>query len=187
MIYINLLPVRAAQKKEKLREQIVVLVLALVLVAGACGAVYAVLLGRISDEQTEIRNKELDIAKLKKSIGEVGRFKKLQDELKGKLEILEKLNAGKTGPVHLLEELSTAVPDKLWIESFKEDGGAITISGVGLNEETIAQFLQKIEESPYYQNIELQVVDQIAKGSIKLHKFNIVCRVESPASATSSK
>lgn len=187
MIYINLLPVRAAQKKEKLREQIIILIVSLVLVVGACGAVYGVLLGKMNDETTEIQIKEQEINRLKTAIGEVGRFKKLQDELKGKLDILDKLNAGKTGPVHLLDELSAAVPEKLWIVSFKEKDGAVTLSGVGLNEETIARFLQKLEESPYYQKVELQVVDQVTQNKVKLHKFNIVCTVETPVKNSSLK
>lgn len=187
MIYINLLPIRAAQKKEKLREQMIILFLVLIFVVGACGAVYLVLQGRINDANAEIQKTEQEINRLKISIGEVGRFKKLQEELRGKLDILDKLNAGKTGPVHLLEQLSGAVPEKLWIESFKEVNGAISLSGIGLNEETIAQFLQQLEASPYYQRVELQVVDQVTQGDIKLHKFNIACSVETPLRASSPK
>lgn len=187
MIYINLLPVRAAQKKEKLREQMVILAISLLLVAGVCGAVYSVLLGKISDEKREIQKKEQEIARLQKDIGEVGRFKKLQQELRGKLDILEKLTAGKTGPVHLLEGLSGAVPEKLWVESFKEEKGVVTLSGIGLNEETIAEFLQKLEISPYFENVELKVVDQFMKSKIKLHKFQITCRVEVPGNVSSPK
>lgn len=187
MIYINLLPVRAAQKKEKLREQIIILVISLLLVVGACGAIYGALLGKISDEKVAIQKKEQEIARLKKDIGEVGRFKKLQEELRGKLDILEKLTAGKTGPVHLLEELSNAVPEKLWVDAFKEADGVISLSGVALNEETIAEFLQKLEASPYYEQVELKLVDQVVKSKIKLHKFDISCRVEVPLSASPSK
>jgi len=41
MIHINLLPIRAAQKKDKLRGQLLVSLLALILTAGACGVVYS--------------------------------------------------------------------------------------------------------------------------------------------------
>ena len=40
MIRINLLPVRAAQKKEKLRSQLSIFILCLLLVCIGCGALY---------------------------------------------------------------------------------------------------------------------------------------------------
>ncbi len=183
MIRINLLPVRAAQKKEQLRGQMVILALALIAVVVACAGVYAALAAKVSDEQAAIAQKEAEINQLRKAIGEVAHFKKLQTELRGKLDVLDKLKDGKSGPVHLLDELSKTLPDKLWILSYKESGGGITLSGVGLNEETVAQFLRNLEASPYYQNVQLQIVEQTVQGGLKLQKFNVNCRVEAPPKA----
>lgn len=180
MIRINLLPVKAAQKKEQLRGQLVILLLCVVIAAAGCAAVYLSLTAKVSAAREENARKEAEINRLKSQIGEVGRFKKLQEELQGKLNVLEQLKEGQSGPVHLLDELSKAVPDKLWITSFKESGGAISLSGFGLNEETVAQFLRGLDASPYYQNVELQVVEQTAQGGLKLQKFDITCRVETP-------
>ena len=180
MIRINLLPVKAAQKKEKLRGQLIVLLLCVVIAAAGCAAVYMSLLTKVAAAKEENARKEAEINRLKKEIGEVGRFKKLREELQGKLDVLDKLKEGQSGPVHLLDELSKAVPDKLWVTSFKESAGAVSISGVGLNEETVAQFLRDLEASPYYQNVELQVVEQISEGGLKLQKFDVACRAEAP-------
>ncbi len=180
MIRINLLPVKAAQKKEKLRGQLAILGVSVVVVLIGCAGVYASLLGKVSSEQDSIRQKEDEINRLRKTIGEVAHFKKLQKELSGKLEILQALKDGKSGPVHLLDELSHSLPDKLWITSFKESGGGVSLSGIGLNEETVAQFLRNLEASPYYQNVELKVVEQTVQGGLKLQKFNVDCRVEAP-------
>jgi type IV pilus assembly protein PilN len=123
MIRINLLPVKAAQKKELLRGQLVILCLSIILVLVGCVGVYISLLGNVKFEEEEISRKESEINNLRKAIGEVGRFKKLQQELQGKLDVLEKLKEGQTGPVHLLDELSKSLPEKLWITSFKRFPG----------------------------------------------------------------
>jgi type IV pilus assembly protein PilN len=181
MIRINLLPVRAAQKKEMLRGQLVVLTLCVVVALVGCAGFYASLFFKAEAVKKEIAQKEAQINRLKKTIGEVAHFKKLQEELRGKLDILDKLKEGKTGPVHLLDELSKVLPDKLWLVSFKESSGTISISGVGLNEVTVAQFLRNLEASPYYQNVELQVTEQIAQGGLKMQKFNVTTKAETPA------
>ena len=183
MIRINLLPVRAAQKKEHLRSQIAILVLSVILSIAACAAVYASLSVKVSGVKEDIKTKQDEVVRLKKAIGEVGRFKKLQEELRGKLDVLDELKAKRSGPVRLLDELSNAMPDKVWIQSFKEKGGKISIAGLGLNEETVAEFLQRIEASPYYKGVELKVIEQKKQGGRTVQKFSIDCRIESPKKA----
>jgi type IV pilus assembly protein PilN len=185
MMHINLLPVRAAQKKEKLRSQIAILVLSMVFTLVACGAVYATLMSSVDEIKADIANKEAKIKVLKKTLGEVAEFKKKKEELVGKLDILDQLKLGKTGPVHLLDELSLALPDKLWLTSFKESGGSVNLSGVALNEDTVALFLKQLERSPYYQSVELQVIEQASQSGVRVNKFNVVAKVETPRRADS--
>lgn len=180
MIYINLLPVRATQKRTKLIEQLIVLVAVAVVSLVACIGIYTVLLTKVSAEQEAKTQREQESARLQKTIGEVKRFEKLQAELRNKLGVLDKLKEGKTGPVLLLDELNKAVPDKLWLESFKDAGGAISITGIGYDEETVATFMQQLEKSPYYQGVELQVIEQVALSGTKFHKFSISCAKATP-------
>lgn len=181
MIKINLLPVRAAQKKEKLREQLILAVVGLVVVLVGCATAYTTVVAKTMQKQKEIAKQEQEIEQLQKIIGEVGRVKKLQEELQGKLDVLDRLKQNKSGPVHLLDELSKALPEKLWIESFKEAAGKIDLTGTGLNEETVALFLKQLDESPYFKNVELQVIEQTAAQNVKLHRFTIICQIEGPA------
>lgn len=186
MIRINLLPVRAVQKKEKLRVQIVILLLALAATAGACGGVYALQMSKTNDLNAEISKNEAEIARLKKVLGEVASFKKKQEQLQGKLDVLDQIKAGRSGPVRLLDELSSAVPEKLWINSFRQSGGSISIGGTAFNEETVALFMRKLEESPYYKKIELKVVEQTDKDK-KFNKFSLDCQTEMPKLEPSKK
>jgi type IV pilus assembly protein PilN len=180
MMYINLLPVRAAQKKEKLRDQIAILILSMVVTVVACGVVYATLMSSVDEMKADIANKQAKIKVLKKTLIEVAEFKKKKEALVGKLDTLDQLKLGKTGPVHLLDELSLVLPDKLWLTSFKESGGSVTLSGVALNEDTVALFLKRLEKSPYYRSIELQVIEQASQSGVRVKKFNLVAKVEKP-------
>jgi type IV pilus assembly protein PilN len=178
MIRINLLPAKAARKKEQLLGQLILLVIGIVLTFVVCIGAYGILLGKVSAEKDLIAAKEAEISKLKKALGEVAQFKKLQAELRGKLDVLDQLKDGKTGPVHLLDKLITALPEKVWLTSFKENAGSISISGFGMNEESVAQFLRDLEASPNYQGVELQVIEQVLQGGAKVHKFDITCRAD---------
>lgn len=179
MIKINLLPVRESQKKEKLREQVVIMAACAVLVVIGCAAAYTTILTKISQKNGVISEQTEIIEQLTKEIGEVEKVKKLQGELQSKLDILGTLKANKTGPAHMLDELSAAIPERLWIESFDSVGGVFSLNGIGLNEEVVATFLQQLEASSYYMNVELQSLEQVTTSGNKLNRFKIVAKDES--------
>jgi type IV pilus assembly protein PilN len=179
MIKINLLPVRESLRKEKLREQVVVLVACAIFVVVGCGAALTTILTKISLKNTEITEQTKIIEQLTKQIGEVEKVKKLQAELQSKLDVLGMLKANKTGPAHMLDELSSATPDRLWIETFDIVAGVVNLSGMGVNEEVVAIFMQQLEASPYYKNVELQSLDQVTIEGNKLNRFKILAKDES--------
>lgn len=182
MIRINLLPVRAAQKKEKIRSQLSIFFLCIILVLIGCGALYAQKMSAINNTKDEIAEIDKKNRALQKKIGQVKDFEKKKADLEEKLNVLKSLKDGKTGPVHLLDELSSALPDKLWLTKFTEKGGSITLSGVADSENTVAGFMRTLDASPYYQNIELAVTEQTKVGDNKMQKFTLSCKVQMPSS-----
>lgn len=179
MIRINLLPVKAAQKKEKLRGQLVVAFATVLVTVALCVVAYLQLLNWVQAASEDVDKKKLEISKLMKTIGEVNQFKKRQEDLRAKLDILDKLEKSRSGPVLLLDELYKAMPEKLWLESFKESGGKANISGMGVNEETVALFMRNLDMSNQFSNVSLKVIQQVAKDGVKFQKFDIVCDLES--------
>jgi len=180
MIRINLLPVRAAQKKEKLRSQILVAIGCLVLVVFGCVAAYMHISMQLDDEQAQITQKRQQIAALQKQIGEVGRFKKLQEELRGKLDVLDKLKQGRTGPAQYLDELNSVMPEKLWLTSFQENAGRVTLQGAALNEKVVAEFMRNLNSSEYFKDINLVQTEQAEQEGLKLQKFQLTLMVSLP-------
>jgi len=173
MIKINLLPVRATQKKEKLRGQIIILVLSLIVVSLACGGAYLHVNMKIDAEKAEISSKNNQINALRKKIGEVGRFKKMQEELRGKLEILDKLKKGRSGPARYLDELNRIIPEKLWLTEFVESSGNVKVKGVALSEKTVAEFMRSLTMSQYFESVNLVQTAQAVQQGLKLQSFQL--------------
>ena len=173
MIRINLLPVRATQKKEKLRGQIIILILCLIVVSLACGGAYLHITMKIDAERAEITSKNNQINSLRKQIGEVGRFKKLQEELRGKLEILDTLKKGRSGPARYLDELNRIIPEKLWLTEFVESSGDVKVKGVALSEKTVAEFMRSLTMSQYFENVNLVQTAQKIQQGLKLQIFQL--------------
>jgi type IV pilus assembly protein PilN len=179
MIRINLLPVKAAQKKEKLKSQLMVAAASVLVTLVLCAMAYLQLLSWVEEAKTNVEDKKVEVTRLMKTIGEANEYKKRQEALQAKLDVLDKLEKARSGPVVLLDELYKAMPDKLWLESFKENGQKASLAGLGINEETVALFMRNLEESKAFANISLKGTQQVVKDGVKLNRFDIECELES--------
>ncbi len=175
MIKINLLPYRTSKKKETATQQFVLMGIILSVALVAVGIVYSVTIGKIRTTKTEITRLEDELQTLKKKIGEIDNLKKLQAEVQKKLDILGQLRKEKTGPAIRLARLSDIVSERMWLTRYSESGTAVNIAGVAYSEELIADFMRKIQASPEFVNVELQVSEQQEINGVKLKKFEINC------------
>ncbi|MEW6488950.1 MAG: PilN domain-containing protein [Thermodesulfobacteriota bacterium] len=173
MIRINLLPVRAEKKRESLRQQVVLGVAVLVLLGIGIGAVHVMLTNDIADLQTRIAQRRAEISRLQGIIGEVREFRKKKRELEEKIEVIAQLEARQRGPVRVLDELARIVPKEIWIEKLKDSGGALSLEGFAIDNQTIARFMTSMEASPWFRGVRLEVTRQVAKGGVNLKAFTI--------------
>ena len=178
MIHINLLPFKAARKRERLKGQLFAAGAAIVVTALLCVLVYLQLLSAVQTAKDDVAQKQTEISRLQKIIGEVNEYKKRQEALRAKLDILDKLEKSRRGPVMTLDALYQALPEKLWLESIKEAGGKLTLAGVATDEETVALFMKNLEESPQFNQVALGGVQQVVQDGVRLHKFELGCALE---------
>ncbi len=178
MIKINLLPVRAAQKKESIRQQISVLMLVLVAVFSGIAYVHISINNEINDVEERITMVNAEIESLKRKTGEVDDFKKKKRELLEKLNIIDTLSKNKTGPVLILDMFSQMIPEKMWLEKLKQVGNKVDIEGVALDNETIAIFFTSLKNSPRFARVELIQTKQYEFNAYKLTSFKLSCIID---------
>jgi len=178
MVRINLLPVRALKKKETAQQQISIFILSIIGVVVCCGAVYAVTLAKLSTTKEEIRRSEIEMKTLKAKIGEINNIKKLQADVKKKLDVLNQLRKEKIGPASRLSRLSDAVPEKLWLTKYSEKEVSVSMSGVAYNEELIAEFMRNLMATNDFSSVELQVSEQYEIAGVKAKKFDLACMLK---------
>ncbi len=178
MIRINLLPVRAAKKKESAVQQLAIAGISFGLVLVVILIMFFVKVGQISSTKNDIAAANEKISELKGRIGKLDALKKLKDEVKKKLDVLAELRKNKSGPAKRLSTLSSSTPDRLWLESYKESGDDVKISGLAMNEELIAEFIRALEASPDYERVELVVSEQKDVAGAKLKRFELTLKLE---------
>lgn len=174
MVRINLLPVRVSKKKEAGKQQLVLF--ALVLVAGIIGnGFYHQHRARaLAEVERDLKKTKDDIAALDKVIQDVDKIKAEQAMLEKKMETLEGLRKGRTGPVRMLSELAENMPRRLWLKKMEEKGGKVVFTGSAASIEDVSEFIRKLRESKFFANVELKRIIEGKAGGFRVVEFEIL-------------
>jgi len=171
MIRINLLPVRVSKRKVEGRQKLLLAALAVVLVVIGNYFWSSSRASALAARQEKLRRTREEIAQLERIIGEVKNIKAQQAELKDKLAVLDKLRAGRQGPVRMLDDLATIIPPKLWLKKMEEKGGAVTFEGSAATIDDVSTFMGALRHSPYFSAVELKKTTAREAGRVKLVDF----------------
>ena len=171
MIRINL--IRGKRKKRRELNVDFAYLLAPILVLAGTVYFHTTVTGKIDSLNADIRKANADIERLKKEIGEVEKFKVRKAELQKKVDIISNLQAGRTGPVRHFEALSAAIPEKCWIDSLSVQGARYTLSGMALNNHTIANFMTALGQTGRFRDVVLGSADAATAMNVKMVRFNL--------------
>ena len=177
MIRINLLPVKELKAEVVRRRELMIggvsLALTGVLILGVYGYQWRQA-STVEKELDELR-KELQVLNVKaKDVAELQRKIK---EFEGKNKVIDDINKKKSGPVRVMESLAVATPSALWLTEFKEIGGNLTITGVAVDNQTIAEFLKALATHAYFNNTELVETTQNQQAGLPPRRFLIKSRL----------
>jgi type IV pilus assembly protein PilN len=173
MIRINLLPVKALRAEVERRREIITGSTVLAAVVVLLGGMHGYQSYQLSQLQKELTTLRGELQALNVKIKEVGDLQIKIKDLRGKNKIIEDLNRKKSGPVLVMESLSNSTPGSLWLTDLRESGGNVTMNGLAVDNQTIADFLKSIAASKYFNNVELIETTQGAGPSASLKKFSI--------------
>jgi type IV pilus assembly protein PilN len=182
MIKINLLPFRAARRKENIRRQISIYALSVVFSLAVMGYFYM-------DFNRQLAALEADKAEIKSELDSYAEANKKIEELKAKikqirakLDVIRELEKNKSGPVRLLDEISTAVPkEKLYLSSLEENKGILTLRGTAMDNDTVALFMTNLERQEHIISVDLKStrLENLEKYKLNVSDFVLTCKIYS--------
>jgi type IV pilus assembly protein PilN len=160
MIRLNLLPLKETERAIGRRQQVSLLVLGVALALLIMVVPFIVQGRRLGALDGQIDQLHKEIQQYNSQVKEVHELDRLKRELNTKLRIIEDLNRKRVGPSRVLDDLSAATPDNLWLIDFGENNGYATVTGLALDNETIAKFMRQLQDSPYFHAVDLVETSQ---------------------------
>ncbi len=183
MIKINLLPVKAAKRREQGQRQLLIGVI--VVSAAIVGIIvfHGTQVAHINEIREHNQQLSKDIAKLKAELGDYEVIKAQRDELIRQRDAIRRLQANRSGPTYMMRELSDILtagkgptfnkeqyeetikrnpnagfnPNwdtrRAWLISYSEQNHNVKIKGGAKSDEDVAEFLKRLQVSAFFSDV----------------------------------
>jgi type IV pilus assembly protein PilN len=129
----------------------------------------------------DIAQAEKEANQLRSVLAQVQKFETRKAQLQQRVTLIEQLRRGQNAPVHVLDEISRALPDRLWLVSMLQRGNDFTIEGRTTTLTGLSDFVTNLEASPWFKKpVEIvdSSVDQGPNGD--LVRFSIRATMQNP-------
>jgi type IV pilus assembly protein PilN len=188
VIRINLLAVeRARSKKSRVlipAAHRVTFGASLILIATILGIGWWFLSLRQRSAQLDqdIAKAEAETIQLRAVLSQVQKFEARKAQLTQRVTLIEQLRRGQSAPVHVLDEISRSLPDRLWLTELKQAGSDFTISGFAASLPSLSDFVASLEATKWFKRpveiLDSQVQTDATAGD--LVKFSIKGTLNDP-------
>lgn len=135
---------------------------------------------------TRITNLEAERTRLQQIKVEVQQFEQQKTVLQQRIDVIETLQANRSGGQQLLQMVANTVErsDSLWLTTLERKGDALNITGEAASINAIANFITQMKRSGYFDKIEIQsaVENDIVKGA-QTYGFTMSAQISQPKPA----
>ena len=179
MIRINLLAEARPQRKKKgvaalggagrLNTLLMGGVIGLAILIGIVH--YWVLRSQIKAQEEKIRIAQIEVARLEAVLKEVKDYEAKKARVQRKVDLINQLKQNQRGPVRLMDEVSKALPDLVWLERMDYHGTTISIDGKAFNPPAVANFVANLKLVPSFQEPKVEFTACSGQGGSALYCF----------------
>ncbi len=189
MIKINLLTVDRERAKRKAKFQVgqkVTVGCSLILVAAALavGWWFWSLQRASADLDRRIADAERETQRLQGVIQQVTQFEGRRAQLQQRVTLIEELRKGQTGPVHLLDQISKALPEAMWLTDLRQAANDITLEGRCTSLNSLSDFVSALEASELFER-PVEILDSRVEAATtstpELIRFSVRARQRAKA------
>ncbi len=160
MIKINLVteaPTAAVSKRKRpefslgARQGDIILITVLAIAIAVSGTWWFLLKSKRADLKSTERQRTVERNELQPFIDKVEELETKRALLKSKVDVINDLKNKQHGPVRIMDEVSRALPDLVWLTKLVLAGNAITLTGEAMDENAVANYYSNLDSSPFFE------------------------------------
>jgi type IV pilus assembly protein PilN len=103
---------------------------------------------------------------------------KQADNYKRRVDVIDQLRASQSGPVNLLNTIGDTIngTEAVWLSSMKDQGSNISIQGMALSTDAVANLIQNLQKTGFFKNIEIKETYQDEQvKDMQAFQFELTC------------
>jgi type IV pilus assembly protein PilN len=107
------------------------------------------------DQQKSEVARQIDISKreearLQEILKQVESFQNRRKILEARVALIDELRKGQNAPVHMIDQVSRALPDMTWLTAVQQNSYTLTLQGRCLTLTSLSDFIGNLEASRYF-------------------------------------
>lgn len=133
----------------------------------------------------EIARAEEETRQIRSVLEQVRKFEGQKAVLQQRVSLIEQLRKGQAAPVHLLDEISRSLPERLWLSELSQSGSEFTITGVTDSLTAVSDFVANLESTRWFRK-PVEILDSQVQTDPKgadLIKFQVKAAFADPSAA----
>jgi type IV pilus assembly protein PilN len=160
MIKINLIseaPAAAVVKRKRpefslgAKQGDIILVTVLAIAVAVCGTWWFILKSKRAELKETERQRTIERDELQPFIDKVEELEAKRALLKRKVDVINELKNKQHGPVRIMDEISRALPELVWLTQLKLAGNDLTLTGDAMDENAVANYYSNLDASPFFE------------------------------------
>jgi type IV pilus assembly protein PilN len=100
------------------------------------------------------------------------RLEARREALRTKIEVINELKRNQQGPVRIMDEVSRALPELVWLTQLGFKGTEITLTGTAMDENAVANYIANLFASPFFEE---PVVRNLTRSRGDTFNFSLRC------------
>lgn len=89
-------------------------------------------------------------ARLQEILKQVQEFENRRKMLDARVKLIDELRKGQNAPVHMIDQISRALPDMTWLTAMQQKDYTVTMTGQCLTLTSLSDFVGNLEASRYF-------------------------------------
>ena len=131
----------------------------------------------------ELVRAEAETRQVRSVLEQVRKFESRKALLQQRVSLIEELRKGQGAPVHILDEISKSLPERLWLSELTQTGADFNISGMTDSLSAVSDFVANLEETKWFRK-PVEIVDSQVQAGQKtgdLIRFQIKAQFVDPS------
>ena len=173
------------ERESKLNTGAIVAAAAITL--GIIGFMYITQANTISQKRDHLKERRARMQQLDKVLKTIEELEKTRKVLENKVKLITQLKSQQQDTVKMMDELSNALPDWVWLTNLTFSNRTLTMRGKTLGNNLISDFINNLKGTGAFSNIHFPGSVRKKQGGLDIFEFSITCVYKEKEEAADKK